>query len=223
MPDYGLTLAPSKGAGPFILTEEGQARLWCRSLMRDGPFPAHYEPFESPMVNLVAPKIRGNPARVSSRMIGSDSVPRRSSPTRRRLPSDRTLSLLDQACVNQRHSPTGVFRRDRRGACQREGYQQGRLGSCLVEAWLGQGQGGRHKADQAADVRQQTGPRDRRAHPLGVHRPGDDGLRRQHAHSLRRRRPTPTRPSSRLFSSMSSAQTRRRSPRGGINGRLSIP
>ncbi len=62
VPDYGVTLAPSKGAGPFILTEEGQARLWCRGLMRDGPFPAHYEPFESPMVNLVAPKIRGNPA-----------------------------------------------------------------------------------------------------------------------------------------------------------------
>jgi formate dehydrogenase major subunit len=29
--------------------------------MRDGPFPAHYEPFESPLVNIVAPKIRGNP------------------------------------------------------------------------------------------------------------------------------------------------------------------
>ncbi len=31
-------------------------------MMKDGPFPTHYEPFESPAVNLVAPKIRGNPA-----------------------------------------------------------------------------------------------------------------------------------------------------------------
>jgi formate dehydrogenase major subunit len=47
---------------PFIMNEEGTARLWCRALMTDGPFPAHYEPFESPVVNLVAPAIRGNPA-----------------------------------------------------------------------------------------------------------------------------------------------------------------
>jgi formate dehydrogenase major subunit len=30
--------------------------------MVDGPFPTHYEPFESPVVNLTAPAIRGNPA-----------------------------------------------------------------------------------------------------------------------------------------------------------------
>ena len=29
--------------------------------MRDGPFPAHYEPFESPIANPLAPKVRGNP------------------------------------------------------------------------------------------------------------------------------------------------------------------
>jgi formate dehydrogenase major subunit len=47
--------------GPFIMNPEGTARLFTRGLMRDGPFPAHYEPFESPVVNVVAPKIRGNP------------------------------------------------------------------------------------------------------------------------------------------------------------------
>ncbi len=69
VPDYGVTVAPEKGVGPFILNEEGVARLWTRDLMRDGPFPAHYEPFESPVVNLMAPKIRGNPA---SRIFKSD-------------------------------------------------------------------------------------------------------------------------------------------------------
>jgi formate dehydrogenase major subunit len=44
------------------MNPEGSARLFTRGMMRDGPFPAHYEPFESPVVNVVAPKVRGNPA-----------------------------------------------------------------------------------------------------------------------------------------------------------------
>jgi formate dehydrogenase major subunit len=47
---------------PFIMNPEGTSRLWVRGMMKDGPFPVHYEPFESPVVNLIAPKIRGNPA-----------------------------------------------------------------------------------------------------------------------------------------------------------------
>ena len=61
VPDYGPTVPPEQGVGPFIMTEEGVARLWTRNLMRDGPFPAHYEPFESPLPNLLSPKIKGNP------------------------------------------------------------------------------------------------------------------------------------------------------------------
>jgi formate dehydrogenase major subunit len=48
--------------GPFIMNPEGTARLFTRGMMRDGPFPSHYEPFESPVANVVAPKVRGNPA-----------------------------------------------------------------------------------------------------------------------------------------------------------------
>jgi formate dehydrogenase major subunit len=43
------------------MQQEGVARLWVRDLMRDGPFPAHYEPFESPRANLLAPNVQGNP------------------------------------------------------------------------------------------------------------------------------------------------------------------
>jgi len=46
---------------PFIMNPEGVGRLFTRGMMRDGPFPTHYEPFESPSVNVIAPKIRGNP------------------------------------------------------------------------------------------------------------------------------------------------------------------
>jgi formate dehydrogenase major subunit len=48
--------------GPFIMNPEGTARLFTRGMMREGPFPTHYEPFESPIANPVAPRIRGNPA-----------------------------------------------------------------------------------------------------------------------------------------------------------------
>ncbi len=61
VPDYGPTVPPAKSVGPFIMNAEGVARLFTRGMMRDGPFPAHYEPFESPIENPVAPKIRGNP------------------------------------------------------------------------------------------------------------------------------------------------------------------
>jgi formate dehydrogenase major subunit len=47
--------------GPFIMNAEGTARLFSRAMMRDGPFPVHYEPFESPVVNPIAPSVRGNP------------------------------------------------------------------------------------------------------------------------------------------------------------------
>ena len=61
VPDIAPTANPTQ-VDPFIMCEEGVARLWVRGLMRDGPFPVHYEPFESPIVNPIAPKVRGNPA-----------------------------------------------------------------------------------------------------------------------------------------------------------------
>jgi formate dehydrogenase major subunit len=61
VPDIAPTAKPET-VMPFIMNPEGTARLWVRKGMKDGPFPVHYEPFESPVVNLVAPKVRGNPA-----------------------------------------------------------------------------------------------------------------------------------------------------------------
>ncbi len=58
-------IAPASKPGevmPFIMNQEGVSRLWVRRGMKDGPFPVHYEPFESPITNPIAPKIRGNPA-----------------------------------------------------------------------------------------------------------------------------------------------------------------
>jgi formate dehydrogenase major subunit len=61
VPDIAPGAKP-QDVGPFIMNPEGTARLFARAMMKDGPFPAHYEPFESPVANVLAPKIRGNPA-----------------------------------------------------------------------------------------------------------------------------------------------------------------
>jgi len=60
VPDIAPNAKPDT-VGPFIMNQEGVSRLFARGLMRDGPFPVHYEPFEAPIANVIAPKIRGNP------------------------------------------------------------------------------------------------------------------------------------------------------------------
>jgi len=60
VPDIAPNAKPDV-VGPFIMNAEGTGRLFARALMREGPFPVHYEPFESPIANPLNPKIRGNP------------------------------------------------------------------------------------------------------------------------------------------------------------------
>jgi len=62
VPDYTPTTKPSDAVGPFIMNAEGLGRLFARNLMAEGPFPEHYEPFESPSENILHPKVRSNPA-----------------------------------------------------------------------------------------------------------------------------------------------------------------
>ena len=44
------------------MNDEGLGRLFVREEMVDGPFPEHYEPFESPIANPLHPKVQSNPA-----------------------------------------------------------------------------------------------------------------------------------------------------------------
>jgi len=61
VPDYVVTNKPDAGVGPFIMLAEGMGRLFARDQMREGPFPEHYEPFESPVPNALHPKVQSNP------------------------------------------------------------------------------------------------------------------------------------------------------------------
>jgi formate dehydrogenase major subunit len=65
-PDMRPDAAPDENVGPFIMTAEGVAKLFTPVGLVDGPFPEHYEPFESPIpVNPMHPQnpnVRANPA-----------------------------------------------------------------------------------------------------------------------------------------------------------------
>jgi formate dehydrogenase major subunit len=49
VPDFKLDENPAGGMGPFIMNQEGVARFFARGGMAEGPFPEHYEPFETPL------------------------------------------------------------------------------------------------------------------------------------------------------------------------------
>ena len=70
--DYKEDEAPSLGMGPFIMNPEGVARFFARRQMNEGPFPEHYEPFETPIgfnpLHPDHPDVTNNPvARVFAR------------------------------------------------------------------------------------------------------------------------------------------------------------
>ena len=49
VPDYKADENPADGMGPFIMNPEGVSRFFARKGMAEGPFPEHYEPFETPL------------------------------------------------------------------------------------------------------------------------------------------------------------------------------
>jgi len=66
VPDFKADSAPAEGMNPFIMNSEGVGRFFAVDRMAEGPFPEHYEPFESPLaVNPLHPKnpkAKNNPA-----------------------------------------------------------------------------------------------------------------------------------------------------------------
>jgi len=49
VPDFKPDSHPADGMGPFIMNPEGVARFFAVDKMAEGPFPEHYEPFETPL------------------------------------------------------------------------------------------------------------------------------------------------------------------------------
>jgi formate dehydrogenase major subunit len=61
VPDFPPTSAPSAGMKPFIMNGEGTGKFFSLAGLVDGPFPEHYEPLESPVENVLHPKVSTNP------------------------------------------------------------------------------------------------------------------------------------------------------------------
>jgi formate dehydrogenase major subunit len=61
----GLGMDAHTGADPFIMNGDGRAWLYAPSGLKDGPLPAHYEPFESPIANALYPDWQNNPCVVT--------------------------------------------------------------------------------------------------------------------------------------------------------------
>ena len=62
VPDFKPDSDPKDHMGPFIMNAEGVGRLFTPlALMAEGPFPEHYEPFESPLANPLHPQQSNNP------------------------------------------------------------------------------------------------------------------------------------------------------------------
>jgi formate dehydrogenase major subunit len=74
VPDFPLTKAPDTsakpdgvgvethdGASPFIMKADGKGWLFAPNGLLDGPLPTHYEPYESPVPNIVYPDHLNNP------------------------------------------------------------------------------------------------------------------------------------------------------------------
>ena len=61
-----------EGRYPFIMIPEGHGRLYSID-MKDGPFPEHYEPFESPAHNLLSP-VQNNPVVQKPQNVTTDTA-----------------------------------------------------------------------------------------------------------------------------------------------------
>src|SRR5262249_48612396 len=58
--DHPRLLPPEQSLRAFTMLPEGVARLFAPSLAA-GPFPEHYEPFESPVANVLHPEVSSHP------------------------------------------------------------------------------------------------------------------------------------------------------------------
>jgi formate dehydrogenase major subunit len=62
VPDFKVDSKPADHMGPFIMNPEGVGRIFAPlAAFAEGPFPEHYEPIESPLLNPLHPQQSNNP------------------------------------------------------------------------------------------------------------------------------------------------------------------
>ncbi len=74
VPDMRPDAKPEEHVGPFIMNPEGVGRLFAVGLMAEGPFPEHYEPFETPIgVNPMHPDNKAATSNPAARIFKQDT------------------------------------------------------------------------------------------------------------------------------------------------------
>ena len=173
------TNPPERGTGPFIMNPEGRLAPVRPDMMADGPFPAHYEPFESPVANPLFPKVRGNPvARVfdgDMEIFGNAKDFPIVATTYRLI--EHFHYWTKNVHINAVMQPEFFVELSEELAAG-EGHQNGAAGPDLVAPRLGQGKGGRDQAAEAAADRRQDRAHRRTAAALRLHRRGPRRPRR---------------------------------------------
>jgi len=69
--ENGVGLAGHDGASPFIMKGDGKGWLFVPTGLVDGPLPTHYEPYESPVQNLVYRRQEKNPVAIVYKIPGN--------------------------------------------------------------------------------------------------------------------------------------------------------
>jgi formate dehydrogenase major subunit len=70
-----LGVAGLDGDAPFIMMADGKGWLFVPEGLVDGPLPTHYEPYESPVRNVLYPHQQSNPAALTWRVAGNPYAP----------------------------------------------------------------------------------------------------------------------------------------------------
>ena len=99
-PDGARGDAALRGDAPFIMHPDGLGWIWVPSGLKDGPLPAHYEPLESPVKNVVYPQ-QVNPA--------ADPKPRPDNQYARS-PDPRYPHVLTTYRLTEHHTAGGMSR-----------------------------------------------------------------------------------------------------------------
>ena len=193
IPDYKVDEDPALGMGPFIMNPEGVGRFFARGNMVEGPFPEHYEPFETP---------------IASNPLSPGQAQSLNNPAARVFKDDRaafgkvaqfphvatTYRLTEHFHYWTKHVRLNAilqpeqFVGDRRQAGERAGDQWRGPREGVLESRLHQGRGGGHETPAHADGGRQAGAHGGHSDSLGIHRSCQTGVSGQHADAGGRRR-----------------------------------
>ena len=166
--------------------------------MAEGPFPEHYEPFESPLGQQPAAPEQSAGARQSRRRACSRTTARHSARSKDFPYVATTYRLTEHfhywtkhVAPQRDHCSRSSSWRSARSWPRRRASRHGDRVKVTLQARPHHGGGGRHQAHQGAEGRRQEGAHGRHPDPLGLQGPGEAGLSGQHADA--RSSATPTR------------------------------